>query len=90
MKDEFDGLVHGLLSSITWKKTFSLTSVDAQRIEISGNYKNEIQRISNRLRDFHGVWFAPVEISLGLYFFYACDGSISLSMIPPLIGKYRN
>ena len=87
MKDEFDGLVHGLLSSITWKKTFSLTSADAQQIEASGSYKNEIQRISNGLRDFHGVWFAPVEIFLGVYCFYTCDGSISLSIIPPLIGK---
>lgn len=86
MQDRFDALMHGSLSSITWKKVLRMNPKDANDFEATGVVKTQIDRITANLPEFHAIWLAPFEISLSLYFFFSFEGSTCLFMFPSLIG----
>lgn len=88
MQDYFDALVHGLLSSITWKKALQISPEDASRFEVTGTIRTQIERLTTNLHEFHATWLAPFEIAMNLYFFYSFEGSRCFFILPSLTSMF--
>lgn len=84
----FDFLVRGLLSCITLKKSFHIHLDHLRQNKVDGFCHSDISAIIGRLGAFHTFWLAPLEITVGVYFFYMLQGTAVLFLLPALIGEY--